>query len=126
MQPRVMVIEYNAVFRPPVAVVAEYNRTLYGMGQATTERALRPSRGWEQERVTRLLAVHFPELTHFSSGRIWWGTNSALRSLRRITSSRPDSDSTKRERLTCTRPASANMCACEDMRPADGAEALRT
>ena len=26
VKPRVMVIEYNAVFRPPVAVVAEYNR----------------------------------------------------------------------------------------------------
>ena len=26
VKPRVVVIEYNAVFRPPVAVVAEYSR----------------------------------------------------------------------------------------------------
>ena len=96
VKPRVVVIEYNAVFRPPVAVVAEYRRDFVWDGTSYYGASLQALEGLGCERGTRLWAAHFPELTRFSSvRRIWWGTSSAPRSLRRITSSRLDSVSTK-------------------------------
>ena len=79
VKPRVVVIEYNAVFRPPVAVVTEYRRDFVWDGTSYYGASLQALEGLGSRKGYALVGCSLSGINAFLVGRIWWGTSSAPR-----------------------------------------------